>query len=148
MRALTTRFTTARWAAALVWLLLGLSAAAWGWRVWGHVGFQALPLPAFELAQPDSGRVALALGRGATVTAEAPVVNRPSTPEVAIRLTGLARDSHGQGVALLAVSGQAAAPFRVGAMVTDDWQLVSLSPEGAELAHNSQPDLRRKIAFE
>ena len=148
MRALTTRFTTARWAAALVWLLLGLSAAAWGWRVWGHVGFQPLPLPAFELAQPDSGRVALALGRGATVAAEAPVVDRPATPEVAIQLTGLARDNHGQGVALLAVSGQAAAPFRVGAMVTDEWQLIGLSSEGAELVRIGQIDLRRKIPVE
>jgi len=111
------------------------------------VGFQHLPLPPFELAQPDSARVALVLGRGdsATLVVETPVANRPTTSEMAIRLTGLARDSHGQGVALLAVSGQAANPFRVGAMVTDVWQLVSLGPEGAELAHIGQDGLRRKI---
>jgi len=132
----------------LVWLVLGLTAAAWGWRVWGHVGFEPLPLPPFELAQPDSGRVALALGRGATVALEAPAVDPAATPDAAIRLVGLARDGHGQGVALLAVSDQAAAPFRVGAMVTDVWQLVRLSPEGAELAHISQSDQRKKIALE
>lgn len=146
MRALTTRYTSARWAAAWVWLLLGLTAAGWGWRVWGHVGFEPLPLPPFELSQPDSGQIALVLGHGAVP--EAPAASLSATPDASIRLVGLARDNHGHGVALLAVSNQAAAAFRVGAMVTDVWQLVTLNPDGAELAHIGQADQRRTIPVE
>jgi general secretion pathway protein C len=117
---------------SLVWLLVGFSLAWWGWRIWGHVAPQALPLLPAELAQPDPLTVARALGAGTEVAITSTPVDA-TKPEVELALTGWVRDAQGMGVALLKVAGQPPAPFRVGAMVTDHWRLEALSTEDAVL---------------
>jgi len=56
-----------RWPAVVtgvVWLLVGLSAAAWFWRLWGHAPLVSVPVAAVQRPQVDSGSVARALGAG------------------------------------------------------------------------------------
>lgn len=131
----------------MVWLWVGFSAAAWGWRAWGHGGFEPLPPPAFELSQPDTGHMALALGGGHR-TDQAAVTAPVGGPSVPIRLTGVIRDGQGQGVALMRVADQPEWPYRIGALVTDQWKLVRIGAEGAEVASVQQDDVRRVIPLE
>ena len=123
--------TAARWLAAILWLLAGLSASYWGLRWWGSPAPVPVPRLAPEHASVDPVAVARALGEpsGAPVAAaEAEVVASRH------QLLGVVRDAQGRGAALIASDGQPAKPYRVGAALPDGLVLRELGAREAVLA--------------
>ncbi|MGQ9725436.1 MAG: hypothetical protein ACUVVU_08845, partial [Tepidimonas sp.] len=57
--------TLAGLSALLLWLLVGVQAAYWGWRVWGNPVPEPQPLPVRSAEAVDPARMARALGAGA-----------------------------------------------------------------------------------
>ena len=123
--------TAARWLAAALWLLVGLSASYWGLRWWGSPAPVPVPRLAPERAGVEPEAVARALGEpsGAPVAAaEAEVVASRH------QLLGVVRDAQGRGAALIASDGQPAKPYRVGAALPDGLVLRELGAREAVLA--------------
>lgn len=114
-------------AAAVVWLLVGVSAAGWFWRVWGRSVVVPVPVAVAQRPQVDADTVARALGAGAASTpTEAVATSR-------LALLGVVRDVQGRGAALIAENGATAKPYRVGDRVPGGWVLRSLEPRQARL---------------
>lgn len=121
-----------RWpavATGVIWLLVGLSAAVWFWRLWGHAPLVPVPVATMQRQPVDSGTVARALGAGG-VAASAPAEGVAGSR---LALLGVVRDVQGQGAALIAENGQAAKPYRVGDAVPGGWVLRGLDPRQARL---------------
>jgi general secretion pathway protein C len=96
----------------LVWGLVAFSAVAWGLR-WSVPA--ASPVNAMVAVQSEVDMTAAARSLGA-MPAQVPVA-----PSLASRfqLQGVLAGGGSQGVALIAVDGKAAKPYRVGAFVTE-----------------------------
>lgn len=133
---------TSRWLPRLLALLAGVLVAAsatfWALRLSapraplvqaaaGDAATQALPV--------DASRLSALLG--ATVPGNNPApAAAPAAAELASRfvITGVVASPSAQGVALIAVDGQPAKPYRVGAVIVEGVMLQSVAPRKAVLA--------------
>lgn len=82
---------------------------------------------------PDPHAVARLLGGGQTGAAATPAVATDSAAS-RFKLTGVVANQRKRGYALIAIDGQPAKPYRVGAAVTDTLVLQSVAPRSAALA--------------
>lgn len=118
----------------MVWLAVGLCATYWAFKfvTTKHVeATAALPAPTVVV---DSKAVGKLLGATDIVAVKA--INTPASTKFV--LFGLASTAGGQGVALIALDGKPARPYRVGSLVADDLVLKSISKTGVILAVSLQ----------
>jgi general secretion pathway protein C len=124
-----------RWAVAgatfLLWALVAGCAVYWAMKMAARSG--GLPVAAVVSRAPaaaDPAALARLLGANPAVAGTAPV------PSAASRFTlaGVAASASQHGVALIAVDGKPAKPFRVGAAVDEGLVLQSVAPRRAVLA--------------
>jgi len=101
--------------AGLLWLAAGLSAGYWGLQAWGRSPIT--PVPASASAPPVVDTVLLASALGA-LSAAAPMAEAAPAAASRYALQGVVAVGTARGAALIAVDGQPARPFRVGAEVT------------------------------
>jgi len=127
-----------RWAVAgttfLLWALVAGSAVFWGLRMSARSA--AAPMAAVTRPPPAADPVAVARLLGATSTASA----APAAPALASRLVlvgVVAGATSHQGVALIAVDGKPAKPFRVGATIDEGVVLQSVQGRRAALAQGT-----------
>ena len=80
-------------------------------------------------AAVDSASVARALGGGA-----APIANVVAPVSSRFVLAGVVTGGVHRGAALIAVDGKPAKPYRVGAVVSEQWVLASVQPRLVVLA--------------
>ncbi len=120
----------ARFTAFVVWALLAGSIVFWSLKL----GVRSTPSPVQNLAVADSAPVRVDLSRllGNTPVSEAAA---PPPAESRFRLVGVVAPKEGrgagEGVALIAVDGKPARPYRVGAVVEGDLLLKSVSARSA-----------------
>lgn len=114
----------------LVWLLVGLCAAYWAFKFVTTKPVEATAALATPTVVVDSKAIAKLLGATDNV-AKQPTTTAASTKFV---LFGLAATAGGKGVALIALDGKPARPYRVGSLVADDLMLKSISKTGVVLA--------------
>ena len=114
----------------LVWLLVGLSGTYWAFKFITTKPIEATAALAASTVVIDSKAVAKLLG-ATDNTGKKPATTVASTKFV---LFGLAGTAGGQGVALIALDGKPAKPYRVGSLVADDLVLKSISKTGVTLA--------------
>jgi len=121
------------------------SAAYWGLKVWGASQPSRAGMVAIATASPvDPQALAQVLGGGAMALASnAAAATVASTQYV---LVGVVSDSASGGAALIAVDGQPAKPFRVGATVDGRLLLKSVTVRRAVLA--TALDAPSEIALE
>lgn len=134
---------TSRWLPRLFALLAGALVAAsatfWALRLsaprapWvqapaGDTAPEALPVEAAQLS------ALLGAGGGGDKAVSASAA--PAAPALASRfvITGVVASPSSQGVALIAVDGQPAKPYRVGAVIVEGVMLQSVAPRKAVLA--------------
>lgn len=114
----------------MIWLTVGLCSAYWAFKFVTTKPVEATAALAAHAVVVDSKAVAKLLG--ATDNAAAKPLNTPASTKFV--LFGLVSTARGQGVALIALDGKPAKPYRVGSMVADDLVLKSISKTGAMLA--------------
>lgn len=128
-------------------MLVALSALAWGWRF--AQTQSALP-GRVAAQQPDTAQapdpaqwLRLLGGDGAPLNA----YNPSDSSSARYRLQGVIASPGGQaGVALIAIDGQAARAYAVGARVEGDWLLQTLGPRSASLGGRpGAPTLRLEL---
>jgi general secretion pathway protein C len=107
---------------------LALAALAAGSAVYWVLKWPAVPLqvsaPEAPLAAPvDGAAVARALGGGAAAVA---VEAAPASSRFV--LVGVVTGGMHRGAALIAVDGKPAKPYRVGAVVSEQWVLSAVQP--------------------
>lgn len=128
----------------LAWLLAGLSAAYWGLR-WGADALPAgAPAQTGQMAASagDVQAVARALGAGVGGSAgPAPVVAVSSNH----RLLGVAVDSQGHGVALIAMDGEATRAYRLNATLPDGARVLELTRNDVVLGLPGGEQLRLQV---
>jgi general secretion pathway protein C len=129
---------TIRLATFAVWLLAGASLVFW---VLKFIQGTAVPANAAVVAAPASAVVdATALSRGLGGSSQTPVGTVAVAPPSSINaarfvLTGVvAGQFPGQGIALIAVDGKGAKPYKVGTSVTQGVVLQSVRARQAKLA--------------
>ena len=109
-----------RWSVRLstlvLWALALASVAYWGLRLLAAPAGLAVPAVAPAPPAPDAEALARLLGAQPSQTAAPPVAAGPGR---LVLLGVLASQRSGGGAALIAVDGQPAKPFRVGAAVVD-----------------------------
>lgn len=119
-----------RLGAALVWAALAASAVYWGLRV--GQGAPAMPVTAVPAPTtlPETPVLARVLGGGAAALPKAQAVASSR-----YALVGVAADTAGRSsVALIAVDGAAARPYRVGTAVDDALVLKAVHARSVQLA--------------
>lgn len=137
MPALADPFPHQRWSVRLstlaLWALALASVVYWGLRL--SAAPAGLPVPAVAPAPPAPDADALARLLGALPSqAAAAAAPAAAGPGRLVLLGVLAGQRSGGGAALIAVDGQPAKPFRVGAVVVDgELVLQSLGPRQARL---------------
>lgn len=118
-------------AAGLLWLGAGLGAGYWVLLAWGRT--PVTPVAAAPMALPvvDTAAVARALGLLPLVVPDP----TPAPVAVASRyaLLGVVSTGARQGAALIALDGQPARPYRVGAMLDGGLVLQAVDRRGARL---------------
>jgi general secretion pathway protein C len=140
---LTTSHATPIWTVRFCTLLLALAAgasAAYWWLKLPGAELESIAAPlAAQAAITDTSAVALALGHSAKAAAPA----EAQAPATSSRFTllGVVADTRQAGSALIAVDGQAAKAFAVGATVAPGWMLKSVQGRMATLASdgNTEP---------
>jgi general secretion pathway protein C len=118
-----------------VWLLLGLSATYWllQWRSAQQA--TAVRAPVASTAAPVLNLDAAELAKVLGATAAAPVASAPVvSASTRFNLVGVVRVAGRSSVAVIAVDGQAAKPYRVGSEVEPGFVLTSVGPKSADLA--------------
>lgn len=127
-----------RLATFALWALAAASVAYWGLRLSAPAGTAGPMVLAAAAVAPDAAAIARLLGG----TVEPPSKTIEPTPVATVGrwvLVGvLVGQSSGGGAALIAVDGQAAKPFRVGAQVADGLVLQALAPRQARLGASAQ----------
>ena len=114
----------------VLWLLAVASSVYWGLRLSTPSGGLAVPAVFTSLPAPDVQAMARLLGAGAVALPVAPVSSSASR----FALVGvLAGRQSGGGAALIAIDGQPAKTFRVGATIDTGLVLQSLGPRQAQL---------------
>jgi general secretion pathway protein C len=114
----------------LIWLFVGLCAAYWAFKFVTTKPVEVTTPLAIPTVAIDSKAVAKLLG--ATDNVAAKPLN--TTANTKFTLFGLAKTANGKGVALIALDGKPARPYRVGSLVADDLVLKSISKTGVLLA--------------
>lgn len=119
-----------RLATLALWLLAAASTVYWGLRLSAPAGGPGVPAVVASLPAPDAQALARLLGAQAAAPQALPVASAPSR----FALVGvLAGRQSGGGAALIAIDGQPARPYRVGATVDAGLVLQSLGPREAHL---------------
>ena len=113
---------------------LALAALAAGSAVYWVLKWPVAPASIGAAEAPaaatiDSAAVARALGGGA-----APVANLVAPASSRFSLAGVVSGGVHRGAALIAIDGKPAKPYRVGAVVGEQWVLSSVQPRRAVLA--------------
>ncbi len=126
----------------LVWVAVGLCAAYWAFKFVTTKPVEATAAMATSAVVVDSKAVAKLLGATDNIAAK-PV----SAPTVKLALFGLATTATGHGVALIATEDKPAKPYRVGAKVTDDLVLKSISKVDAVLAASITAPESQKLSL-
>ena len=125
-----------KWGARLgtlaLWALAGASVVYWGLRLSARPVGLTVPVVAPAAVAPDAQAMACLLGVPAAGAAAARAPAASLTSRFAL-IGVLAGRSSGGGAALIAVDGQPAKPFRVGAAVDEGLVLQSLDPRQARL---------------
>lgn len=119
-----------RLATLVLWALAGASVVYWGLRVSAPPPGLPLAAVATALHAPDAQAMARLLG---AVTLPAPVVPVAALASRFVLVGVLAGQTSGGGAALIAVDGQPAKPYRVGAVVDAGLVLQALGPRQARL---------------
>lgn len=131
MRSITPSRWPVRLSTFALWTLAAASVVAWGLRLAAPASLMAGPAAAAPLAAPDAQAIARLLG---AAPAQGAVAAALPTAGSRYTLVGvLAGIGGGTGAALIAVAGQPAKPFRVGAAVDGDLVLLALGPREATL---------------
>lgn len=126
-----------------VWVLAALSATWWSLK---FVGARSSPMSVATLAAPAAGSdladLAKVFGPPIIAPVVAAVAGAPKAVDPGTRfvLVGVVADRASAGVALIAVDGKAARPYRVGSPVEDNYTLKSVAARSAVLAPSSQAD--------
>lgn len=115
-----------------LWALAGASVVYWGLRLSARPVGLTVPAVAPAPVAPDAQAMARLLGVPAAGAAAARAPAASLTSRFAL-IGVLAGRSSGGGAALIAVDGQPAKPFRVGAVVDEGLVLQSLDPRQARL---------------
>lgn len=116
--------------AALLWLLAGLSAGHWVLQAWGRSPLT--PVPAAVSAPPAVDVLLLARALGAVPPA-APRAEAAPAAASRFALQGVVAVGTARGAALIAVDGQPARPFGLGAEVAGGLVLQSVSAQQVRL---------------
>jgi general secretion pathway protein C len=114
----------------VVWLGVGLCAAYWAYKFVTTKPVTATAALATPAVVVDSKAVGKLLGATDNVATKS--INTPASTKFV--LFGLANSTSGRGVALIALDGKPAKPYRVGSAVADDLVLKSISKTGVILA--------------
>lgn len=117
----------------LVWAAVGLCAAYWAFKFITTKPVEATAAIATPVVVVDTKAVAKLLGATDGIAAKA----TNTLASVKLTLFGLATSPSGHGIALIATEDKPAKPYRVGAKVTDDLVLKSISKVDATLAASS-----------
>ncbi len=121
-----------RMATFLIAALAAASAAYWVLK-WPASASAHSPMALAFADATDPQGVARLLGGG-----QAEGVVAPDQPQGSaasrFKLTGVVADRAEGGYALIAIDGQPAKPYRVGALIHDSWVLHSVAPRSAALA--------------
>jgi general secretion pathway protein C len=121
----------------MVWAAVGLCAAYWAFKFVTTTPVEATAAMVKPAVVVDTKAIAKLLGATDSVATQAMNV----VSKVKLSLFGLATAPNGQGIALIAIEDKPAKPYRVGAKVTDDLVLKSISKVDAVLAASSSaPD--------
>ena len=126
----------------LVWVAVGLCAAYWAFKFVTTKPVEATAALATPAVVVDTKAVAKLLGATDNIAAKS-----VSAPTVKLALFGLATTVTGQGVALIATEDKPAKPYRVGAKVTDDLVLKSISKVDAVLATSITAPESQKLSL-
>jgi general secretion pathway protein C len=122
----------------LVWAAIGLCTAYWMFKFVTTEAIDAISTTTTSSVVVDTKAVAKLLG--ATNGSTEKLVDTTRV-DVKLSLFGLAASPGGQGFALIAEADKPARPYRIGAKVTDDLVLKSISKTNAILAASmSAPD--------
>ena len=116
--------------AGALWLIAGLSAGYWVLQAWGRS--PVTPVPALASAPPVVDVVLLARALGA-LPAAAPVAEAASAAVSRFALQGVVAVGSARGAALIAVDGQPARPFRLGAEVVAGLVLQAVTAQQVRL---------------
>ena len=116
--------------AGLLWLAAGLSAGYWGLQAWGRS--PVTPVPASASAPPVVDTVLLARALGALPVVAPLAAAAPATAS-RYALQGVVAVGTARGVALIAVDGQPARPFRLGAEVAAGLVLQAVTAQQVRL---------------
>jgi len=123
-----------RLATLALWAAAAASAAYWGLRLSAPLGSAGPTVAAATPATPDVAAISRLFGGSVAPSASAkPQAPEPATAARLILLGVLTGQRSSLGAALIAVNGQAAKPFRVGAQVADGLVLQALGPRQARL---------------
>lgn len=113
-----------------VWVAVGLCAAYWAFKFVTTTPVEATAATLKPAVVVDTKAIAKLLGATDGVAMQAANISA----RVKLSLFGLATSPGGQGIALIAIEDKPAKPYRVGAKVTDDLVLKSISKVNAVLA--------------
>ncbi len=128
--------------AFLGWLLLALSACFWGLRFApGPATNDAPPVAYTPPAPADPVALARVFGPDPAPVAAAVVAAAP-VPTDNLVLQGVVAGRTAHGVALIAMNGKPARPYRVGGRIEDRYVLHSVAARSAVLARADNPDTR------
>lgn len=129
------RITPSPWPVRLTTFLLWALAAAvvvfWSLRLSAPAPQEAAPAMPAAMAAPDAQAIARLLGAVPSITA--PVVGQPVAASRYTLVGVLAGRNGSSGAALIAVGGEPARPFRVGAQVDDGLVVQALGKHEARL---------------
>ena len=118
----------ARLITLVLWALAAASVVVWGLRLSTHASSMTAPAAPQALPAPDVQAIARLLG----VVSGTPAVAPAEASRFAL-IGVLAGKNGSSGAALIAVGGEAARTFRIGAPVDGDLVLQSVGPHGVEL---------------
>ena len=123
-----------RLATLTLWAAAAASAAYWGLRLSVPLGGVVPAVAVAALVAPDVAAINRLLGGTvAPAASEKPQAPEPAAKAQLTLLGVLAGQRSSLGAALIAVNGQPAKPFRVGAQVADGLVLQALAPRQARL---------------
>lgn len=122
----------------LIWLLLGASVAYW-WLLSQGRGQTPQVAPSALQAQPEPSPAKVSLALSGSGNPRSPAANASAgkaavvTVDSRFNLLGVVAHENGSGVALLAVEGRAAKPFRTGSLVLAPYYLHRVQRQSAVL---------------
>ncbi len=122
--------------AFFLWMLAALSASFWLMKT---IGLSETPVRADAIAAPtpavNTADLLRVLGPGIQA-GPSPIVSTPQVPDPGIKmqLLGVVTGRKNAGIALIALEGQPARPFRVGSKIGETYRLDRVTTRSATLA--------------